>query len=438
MPGGMSREAQRDLRGLFTLGVAGSLSDGQLLDRFVDRRDQAAEDAFAVLVERHGPMVLGVCRRILNHPQEAEDAFQATFLVLARKAATIARREALANWLHGVALRTARDARGRAARRQAIERKVTPAVVFDPSRDEFQAELRSILDEELARLPDRFRTALLLCELEGLSRRDASAQLGIAEGTLSSRLARAKTLLRDRLARRGLIATTACLSTALAGEGLALTVPLTLAETTTRAAALAAAGCSLAGLIPASALSLSEEVLKVMLIAKIKGIVLGAVAVGAVVTGAVVAQDPPPARVEPASTGAVVVAGAVSAEDRDRLRAVESKLDRILEALGKPRAAASTSEVHATTPTLPAREAALAATLAGRASAEPAVVARNQATATSSASTGTTPRHAASDRLSILEQRLVDVERRLSKLERHLYPPFPTAVESPPPPRNVQ
>ena len=301
-------------------------------------------------------MVLGVCRRVLNHCQEAEDAFQATFLVLARKAATIARRETLASWLYGVALRTARDARGRASRRQANERKVTPATPFDPARDELLAELRSILDEELARLPGRFRTALLLCELEGLSRRDASTQLGIAEGTLSSRLARAKTLLRDRLARRGLFATTAALTAALAGEAQAVVIPLTLIESTSRAAALAAAGCSLAGLVPASALSLSEEVLKVMLIAKIKGIVLGCVAVGAVVTGAVVAQDPPPARVDPTSTGAGVVASAASAEDRDRLRAVESKLDRILEALGKPRTTASTSEVLAATPALPAPE----------------------------------------------------------------------------------
>ena len=135
-------------------------------------------------------MVLGVCRRILDDPQEAEDAFQATFLVLARKAATIARRETLASWLYGVALRTARDARGRAARRRANEQKLTPAASSDPARDELLAELRSILDEELARLPDRFRTPLLLCELEGLSRRDASTRLGIAEGTLSSRLAR--------------------------------------------------------------------------------------------------------------------------------------------------------------------------------------------------------------------------------------------------------
>src|SRR5262245_9311637 len=112
MPGGTSREALKNLRTLFHFGVVGDISDGQLLDRLVARRDETAEEAFATLVERHGPMVLGVCRRVLNHTQEAEDAFQATFLVLARKAATIARRETLASWLYGVALRTAQDARG--------------------------------------------------------------------------------------------------------------------------------------------------------------------------------------------------------------------------------------------------------------------------------------------------------------------------------------
>jgi RNA polymerase sigma factor (sigma-70 family) len=414
MPGGTSPEAQRNLRGLFTLGVAGSLSDGQLLDRFVDRRGEAAEDAFAALVERHGPMVLGVCRRVLNHSQEAEDAFQATFLVLARKAATIARRETLASWLYGVALRTARDARGRASRRKAREEKVVPATHFDPARDELMSELRSILDEELARLPDRFRAALLLCELEGLSRRDASMRLGIAEGTLSSRLARAKVMLRDRLSRRGLFATTAGLTAALVKEAQAAAVPVTLAESTSRAAALSAAGCSLAGLVPASGVSLSEEVLRIMLISKIKGIVLGCVAVGAIVTGAVVAQDPPPARVDPAASG--VVARASSAEDRDRLRAVETKLDRILEALGKPDGTMSSRKTQTTAE---ARPESSEATSLG-----PGVSPEVPPLASLSGSLNTAP-----DRLVTLERRLADVELRLAWLERQLL------TASNPPPR---
>jgi RNA polymerase sigma factor (sigma-70 family) len=415
MPGGMSREAFGNLRGLFALGVTGSLNDGQLLDRFVERRDQAAEDAFAALVERHGPMVLGVCRRILHHTQEAEDAFQATFLVLARKAATIARRETLASWLYGVALRTAKDARGRAARRTASEQKLAPATHFEPTRDEFLAELRSILDEELARLPDRFRTALLLCELEGLSRRDASTRLGIAEGTLSSRLARAKTMLRDRLARRGLFTTTAGLSSALGKETKAVAIPFALADSTSRAAALSAAGCSLAGLVPASAISLSEEVLKVMLITKVKAVVLGLIAAGTVAAGAVLAQAPGTGFGPPQPKGVE----AANVADNDRLREVESKLDRILEALGRPGRAAATTK-RANTKVRPDPEFDDVDTVEARPATSSALTAVSGMT------------HATTDRIGTLERRLADVERRLAEIERRLKgTPAPAALPPP-------
>jgi hypothetical protein len=154
----------------------------------------------------------------------------------------------------------------------------------DPAKDELAGELRLILDEELARLPERFRVALLLCELEGLSRPEASARLGIPEGTLSSRLARAKLILRDRLTRRGLFVTTASLAATLAYEARAVAMPVALAESTTRAATLVVAGSSLAGLVSSSVHSLTEEVLKAMLFAKLKGSVLGVIAVGAVIT----------------------------------------------------------------------------------------------------------------------------------------------------------
>ena len=166
----------------------------------------------------HGPMVLGVCRRVLGDRHEAEDAFQAVFLVLARKAASIARRQQLANWLYGVACRTAWDARARATRRQARERKahdMSPSEL-NPADELDLDELRSILDEELARLPETYRGAVVLCELDGLSRHVAAQRLGIPEGTLSSRLARAKDLLRERLIRRGLAPTTITLNAALA------------------------------------------------------------------------------------------------------------------------------------------------------------------------------------------------------------------------------
>ena len=203
MAGASSREVLRHLNTLFHCGAAGQLSDAELLERFVAGRDEAAEAAFAALVERHGVMVLGVCRRVLGNRDEAEDAFQATFLVLARKAAAIARREQLASWLHGVARRAALDARARATRRKAREKRLGAMLPVEPPDQTMASELRTILDEELARLPERHRAAIVLCELEGLSRREAALRLAISEGTLSSRLARAKSHLRERLTRRG-------------------------------------------------------------------------------------------------------------------------------------------------------------------------------------------------------------------------------------------
>jgi RNA polymerase sigma factor (sigma-70 family) len=141
-------------------------------------------------VQRHGPMVLGVCLRVLRDSHEAEDAFQATFLVLARKADSVNRRDKVANWLYGIACRTARQARGRSARRRAKEERVGMSPQTERSAEDFGDDLRGILDEELARLPPRYRAPIILCELEGLSRQEAARRLGVPEGTVSSRLAR--------------------------------------------------------------------------------------------------------------------------------------------------------------------------------------------------------------------------------------------------------
>jgi RNA polymerase sigma factor (sigma-70 family) len=243
-------------------------------------------------------MVLGVCRRVLGNRHEAEDAFQATFLVLARKADSIARPEQLANWLFGVARRTALDARARAARRKARERRVhaisrcqiKPAGDDQPDLDELQA----IFDEELARLPERYRGALVLCELDGLTRR-AAARLGIPEGTLSSRLARAKDFLRRRLVRRGLALSALALDRAFAREAQARTfvVPLSLVDSTIRAATRVAAGAALAEAASTSIATLTQGVLKAMLLAKFKGIVLGLATAAIITTGVgVLAQAP--------------------------------------------------------------------------------------------------------------------------------------------------
>jgi RNA polymerase sigma factor (sigma-70 family) len=203
------------------------LTDGQLLARFVVCREECA---FAALVQRHGPLVWNVCRRVLRHQQDAEDAFQATFLVLARKARSVQKRESVGGWLYKVAYRIALKARGVNLRRRVREKQVDelpqPAVAPTEPQD-----WRPLLDQALERLPEKYRVAVVLCDLEGLSRQEAARQLGIPEGTLSSRLATARRLLAKRLVRSEGI-----LAVAMA-EGLArAAVPTRLVEATVHAA----------------------------------------------------------------------------------------------------------------------------------------------------------------------------------------------------------
>ncbi|MCX7701622.1 MAG: sigma-70 family RNA polymerase sigma factor, partial [Gemmataceae bacterium] len=199
-------------------------SDASLLREFIQRRD---ESAFAALVRRHGPMVLGVCRRILRQAADADDAFQAVFVLLARKASSIARPELLANWLYGVALRTAWEARRRQQRQRRLEQPLADqAVAADRIPDLF--DWRAILDREISRLPDKYRAPVVLCELQGRSRKEVAQLLGIPEGTLSSRLAAARQRLADRLRRRGVAVTGSALASILAEHGAAdsLAAPL--------------------------------------------------------------------------------------------------------------------------------------------------------------------------------------------------------------------
>jgi RNA polymerase sigma factor (sigma-70 family) len=239
-----------------------ALSDGQLLEMFVRRRE---ESAFAALVRRHGPMVLSVCRRVLRHSQDAEDAFQATFLVLVEKAPRLRQPELLANWLYGVAYRTALHARQRAARRGAREREV--AAMSSPlSETEIESrELRRVLDEELHRLPEKYRAPLVLCYLEGKTNEEAARVLGWPAGSMSHRLARGRELLRERLEAR--LAGLAVLLPAiwLAEHLQPVVVSPLLAKTTVQAAValmgakVAAAG---AGIISASVRQLTEATLE--------------------------------------------------------------------------------------------------------------------------------------------------------------------------------
>jgi RNA polymerase sigma factor (sigma-70 family) len=288
------------------LGDGAGLTDGQLLERFVAGGD---EDAFAVIVRRHGPMVLGVCRRILRDRHDAEDAFQATFLVLVRKAASVMPRELVANWLYGVACHTARKARAVAARRRGRERQVAAMPEPEVSPAELWEELRPLLDQELGRLPPRYRAPVVLCDLEGKTRKEAARQLGWPEGTVSGRLARARALLAGRLARQGLTLSAGALAAALAGSKASACVPASLAVATARGAVPAGAGLATAGgMISARALALAEGVVETMLTGKLKftvvlllAAVLGGVASRALTSPGLAREpgkEPAPARAD--------------------------------------------------------------------------------------------------------------------------------------------
>jgi RNA polymerase sigma factor (sigma-70 family) len=257
-------------------------ADRDLLRAFADRRDG---EAFAELVRRHGGLVHGVCERILG--ADADDAFQATFLVLARKAGSVRRPEVLGNWLYGVAVRCARRAKAQAARRKAREQPVIdwPAPEAGPD----WRDVRPVLDEELARLPERLRAAVVLCELEGVPRPEAAARLGVPEGTLSSRLARGKEALRRRLVRRGVTLAAVGVGMVLASAARAA-VPPGLAEATTAAAVGQATGVALTLAQAEVSAMFWAKVLKVGLAAA----VMAVVGVGAALGYAAAAEEKKP------------------------------------------------------------------------------------------------------------------------------------------------
>jgi RNA polymerase sigma factor (sigma-70 family) len=241
----------RHLRRAALLQEGDSLADGQLLELFLAGRDEAA---FEALMRRHGPMVLGVCRRLLRNNHDAEDAFQATFLVLVRKAGSLRSRELLANWLYGVAYRTALKARTMNAKRQAKERHAGAMPHSESSASGADEALLEQLDHELNRLPHKYRVPVVFCELEGKSRKEVARLLGVPEGTLSSRLAYAKKLLSTRLSRRGV---------ALSVGAFAAVLSPTLRASTLKTVFSA-------GSVPAQVLALTEGMMKAMFLSKLR------------------------------------------------------------------------------------------------------------------------------------------------------------------------
>jgi RNA polymerase sigma factor (sigma-70 family) len=234
----------------------GGLSDKQLLALFVKHREG---DAFAALLNRHGPMVMGVCRRVLLNYHDAEDAFQATFLVFSRRAGTVNAQASIAGWLYRVAYRTALEARARIARRRGKELQVNDVPHPSIEPEEGQRELLALLDKELDGLPEKYRVPVVLCELEGCSHKEAARMLGIPEGTLSWRLSHAKKLLAKRLSRYGLAISCATLTAVMAPETASACLRASTLKTVLSV-----------GAVPANVLALTEGVMKAMFLTKLK------------------------------------------------------------------------------------------------------------------------------------------------------------------------
>lgn len=243
------------------------LADGELLERFVGAKDEAA---FTVLVQRHGPLVLGVCRRALGNAHDAEDACQATFLLLARKAASIRKAASLSSWLHRVASSVAANMKREQARRCRRERQVQPVMAQDPAADVSWREVQTALDEDLQRLPERYRAPLILCYLDRQTRDEAAEQLRLTPAALHGRLERGRKLLCERLTRRGM-ALSGTLLAAAVGEGVsqAALSPSVILSLTKAATLVASGKPSAVTTVPAHVLSLTREALRTLLLAKL-------------------------------------------------------------------------------------------------------------------------------------------------------------------------
>jgi RNA polymerase sigma factor (sigma-70 family) len=263
----------RHLRQVFLRQDGAGSTDSELMALYVNRREDAA---FEALVHRHGPMVLGVCRRILRNEADAEDAFQATFLVLVRKAASLRSWDTVSNWLYGVAQKTALKAKAMNFKQRLKERE-TKRESNDDARAEAWQELQALLDAELSRLPDKYRIPIVLCHLEGKTIKEAAHHLGWPPGTMATRLARGRAQLAKRLTRQGLTLSGGVMAVvmsqaAVSAQGMtSACVPASLVVSTVRAATAVAGGHAAAmGLISTKVVALTERVIRAMLMTKLK------------------------------------------------------------------------------------------------------------------------------------------------------------------------
>jgi RNA polymerase sigma factor (sigma-70 family) len=323
--------ALKQIQTLWSVGTVGGLTDGQLLERFTCGTREAAELAFAALVERHGLMVLRVCQSVLRDGHDAEDAFQATFLVLARKAGSIRKHDSLSGWLHGVACRVAACAKAATARRVRHERtkaEAAPTSVDDRDPD----DLASVLHQELERLPEKYRAPIVLCYLESLTHEQAAQQLRWPVGTVRSRLARAREQLRGRLMRRGLAPSLGLLEEAIQiGKTARAALPAALANAVSEAAVRCSLGGSVTtGVTSTSVALLAEGAINSMFVAKLKFAVLaaGLIAGGAVWAAQQAGSAPVRGQVRPAGGG-----GAAGADAQDDAAGEDAAVARELHRL---------------------------------------------------------------------------------------------------------
>ena len=257
--------ALRQIKRLFADGAVTGFSDTQLLERFVSGHDAAA---FEALVARHGPMVLSVCRGILMDPNDAEDAFQATFLILVKKSATFRGHVALAPWLHRVAFRVAIRANGAAARRRACERQAGQMAARTAPIPVAQNERLQALHEEIGRLPEKLRRAVILCDLQRVSQDRSARELRVSERTLQRRLREGRERLKARLFRRGLAPGDGMLGAVFLRE-TQIPVPAAWAEATGRAALATVNHGKTVGVVSATVADLTQEVIRIMLLQKL-------------------------------------------------------------------------------------------------------------------------------------------------------------------------
>jgi RNA polymerase sigma factor (sigma-70 family) len=283
----MDTSGLRHLCTLYRVGVVGDLTDGQLLERFVAGRDETAEAGFTALVERHGPMVLRVCRQILGNAHDAEDAFQATFLVLARRAGSVKKRESVASWLYGIAQRVAKHSQADSARRRVHEQRCAAMTNLKSSddTDHSSSENWPELHEEVDRLPEKYRDAIVLCYLEGLTTEVAARRLACAQGTIMSGLSRGRDQLRQRLTRRGLGPAAGFLTAGLSTGAARAAVPPALARSSVQAAMHVRAISVAAVGVTATVAALTDGVLKMMVRSSFKEIARAVLAVAALATG---------------------------------------------------------------------------------------------------------------------------------------------------------